>query len=51
MKQRQDKVVSTLFQRRAPTLYQCCATLKNLTSDFVSFSTSDHRYFSVDPQR
>ena len=28
MKQRRDKVVSTLFQRRTPTLYQHCAALK-----------------------
>ena len=43
-------VVSTLFQRRALTLYQRCATFENPTSDFVSFSTSDQRYFNVDPQ-
>ena len=24
---------------------------EDLTSDFVSFSTSDQRYFNVDPQR
>ena len=28
LKQHRDKVVSTLFQRRTPTLYQRCATLK-----------------------
>ena len=28
LKQRCDKVVSTLFQSQAPTLCQCCATLK-----------------------
>ena len=25
--------------------------VENPTSDFVSFSTSDQRYFNVDPQR
>ena len=28
LEQSWDKVVSTLFQRRTATLYQCCATLK-----------------------
>ena len=56
LKQRRDKVVSTLFQRCfnvvstsgtdvVSTLYN----VENLTSDFVSFSTSDQRYFNVDP--
>ena len=29
MKQRRDKIVSTLFQCNTPTLFQRCATLKN----------------------
>ena len=33
-------VVLTLFQRRALTLYQRCATVENPTLDFVSFSSS-----------
>ena len=37
LKQRRDKVVSTLYN------------VENPTSDFVSFSTSDQRYFNVDP--
>ena len=41
-----DKLISTLFQCRIPTL----CNIEKLTSDFVSFSTSDQRYFNVDPQ-
>ena len=46
LKQRCINVVSTLLQRRSLTL----CNVENSTSDFVSFSTSDQRYFNVDPQ-
>ena len=52
LKESLDKVVPMLFQRRSPTFHQRCATLKISypTSDFVSFSTSDQRYFNVHTQ-
>ena len=43
-------VVSTLFQHWALTLYQRLCNVVNPTSDFVSFSLSDQRYFNVDSQ-
>ena len=43
-------VDSSFFQRRLLTLYQRCTTL-NIPRRIVSFSTSDQRYFKVDPQR
>ena len=54
---------STLYQHCTnvvSTLFQCCfnvgvvstlCDVENPTSDFVSFSMSDQRYFNVDPQR
>ena len=45
--QRCFSVVSTSYADVASTL----CNVENLTSDFVSFSTSDQRYFNVDPQR
>ena len=38
---------ATLFERRGPTL----CNVEKPTLDFVSFSTSDRRYFNVNPQR
>ena len=44
----------TLFRRYFNAGYCVVSKLcnvENLTSDFVSFSMSDQRYFNVDPQR
>ena len=49
LKQRQDKVISTFFQRCFNVGHQRCINVENLTSDFASFSTSNQRYFNVDP--
>ena len=58
LKQRRDKVVSTLFQRcfnvvstSDTDVVSTLCKVENPTSNFVSFSTSDQRYFNVDPQR
>ena len=65
MKQRWDNVISTWKQRwnnvvqRWFNVFSTSGTdvvsmlynLENMTSDFVSFSTSDQRYFHVDSQR
>ena len=45
--QRCFDVVSTLVNDVVSTL----CNVENPTSDFVSFSTSDQRYFKIDPQR
>ena len=45
--QRCFDVVSTSGTDVVSTL----SNVENPTSDFVSFSTSDQRYFNVDPQR
>ena len=45
---------ATLFQRCFNFSVDVISKLRNvekLTSDFVSFSTSDRCYFNVDPQR
>ena len=49
LKQRRDKVVSTLFQRCFNVVSTLC-NVGNPASDFVSFSTSDQRYLNVAPQ-
>ena len=46
LKQRCFDVVSKLGTDVVSTL----CNIENPTSDFVSFSTSDQRYFNVDPQ-
>ena len=58
LKHRQDKVVSTLFERcfnvvstSNTDVVSTLCNVENPTSDFVSFSTSNQRYFNVDPQR
>ena len=47
LKQRCINVVSTSGTDVVSTL----CNVENPTSDFASFSTSDQRYFNVDPQR
>ena len=52
-----DYVAKTLIKRCINVVQRCIdivstsGTVENLTSDFVSFSTSDECYFDVDPQR
>ena len=49
LKQCRDKVVTTFFQRCFNFGHRRCINFENPTLDFVSFSTSDQRYFNVDP--
>ena len=58
-------MATTLIQRCGNVMQRCfdvvstsgtdvvstLCKVENPTSDFVSFSTSDQRYFKVDPQR
>ena len=53
LKQCQDNVVQRFFNVVSTLETDVVAKLckiENPTSDFVSFSTSDERYFKVDPQ-
>ena len=53
LKERRDKVVSTnnVVSTLDTDVVSTLCNVQNPTLEFVTFSTSDQRYFSVDPQR
>ena len=54
LKQRRDKVCQRFFNvisTSGTDVVSALCNVENQTSDFVSFSTSNQRYFNVDPQR